>query len=68
MANTLVSGWKPGPQTNHEYRPDHEQHLELLSHLHDFKKFLSETFSSSLQPESACGGCEDPLGFTGDGD
>lgn len=57
MANTLVSGGKPGPQTNHEYRPDHEQHLELLSHLHDFKSFFRRLFPSSLRPESARGGC-----------
>lgn len=44
MANTLVSGWKPGPQTNHEYRPDHEQHLELLSHLHDFNVSFRDFF------------------------
>lgn len=44
MANTLVSGWKPGPQTNHEYRPDHEQHLELLLHLHDFKSVFQRFF------------------------
>lgn len=40
MANTLVSGWKPGPQTNHEDRPNHEQHLELLSHLLYFRSFF----------------------------
>lgn len=40
MANTLVSGWKPGSQTNYEYRPNHEQHLEVLSHLLYFKSFF----------------------------
>lgn len=47
MANALVPGWKPGSQTNYEYRPNHQQHLEVLSHLN--LKVAFSVFSENLQ-------------------